>query len=268
MTPIRRAFADLSIGQVHFASCGDAAAPAVLLLHQTPRSWLEYRAVLPAIGTRFRAIAMDTPGFGDSAALQGPASIEGWAAVAVELLDALSIAQAHVIGHHTGGVIALHLAAAHAPRVASLVLSSTPFTGEAFRRARRERPPIDAVEPSGDGSHLAALWQRRQPFYPPGRPALLEAFVRDALKVSGDVEGGHRAVASYRMEDHIGRVTQPTQLIRAVDDPFAAPHLLELQAQLPQARVAEIAGGMVPLPDQLPEAFARNVLGFLDGLAA
>ena len=246
MTPIRRTFADLSVGQVHFASCGDAAAPAVLLLHQTPRSWLEYRAVLPLIGKRFRAIAMDTPGFGDSAALHGTASIEGWAAVAIELLDALSIT----------------------PRVASLVLSSTPFTGEAFRRARSERPPIDAVEPSGDGSHLAALWQRRQSFYPPDRPDLLEAFVRDALKVSGDVEGGHRAVASYRMEDHIGRVSQPTLLIRASDDPFAAPHLPELQVQIPHARVAEIAGGMVPLPDQLPEAFARAVLGLVEGLYA
>jgi len=265
VTPIRRAFADLSVGQVHFASCGDVAAPAVLLLHQTPRSWLEYREVLPLLGARFRVIAMDTPGFGDSAALHGPASIEGWAAVALELLDALSIAKAHVVGHHTGGVIALHLAAAQAPRVASLVLSSTPFTGEAFRRARRERPPIDAVEPSGDGSHLAALWQRRQSFYPPDRSELLEAFVRDALKVSGDVEGGHRAVASYRMEDHIGRVTQPTLLIRASDDPFAAPHVPELQALLPHARVVEIVGGMVPLPDQLPAAFAQAVLAFLEG---
>jgi pimeloyl-ACP methyl ester carboxylesterase len=264
VTTIRRAFVELSIGQVHFASCGDLAAPAVLLLHQTPRSWLEYRAVLAPIGQRFRVIAMDTPGFGDSAPLRGPVSIEGWAAVAVELLDTLSIAQAHVVGHHTGGVIALHLAAAHAARVASLVLSSTPFTGEAFRRARRERPPIDAVAPSSDGSHLAALWQRRQPFYPAARPDLLEAFVRDALKVTGDVEGGHRAVAAYRMEDHIGRVTQPTLLIRATDDPFASPHLPELQAQVAQARVAEIAGGMVPLPDQLPEAFARTVLAFLD----
>lgn len=267
MTRIRRAFADLSIGQLHFASCGDPAAPAVLLLHQTPRSWLEYREVLPLIGTRFRAMAMDTPGFGDSAALPGPASIEAWAAIAVELLDTLSIAQAHVVGHHTGGVIALHLAAAHAPRVASVVLSSTPFSGDAFRCARRERPPIDAVEPSGDGSHLAALWQRRQSFYPPQRPDLLEAFVCDALKVTGDVEGGHHAVAAYRMEDHIGRVTQPTLLIRASDDPFAAPHLPELQAQLPQAQIVEIAGGMVPLPDQMPRAFAQAVLGFLDGLA-
>lgn len=264
MTTPRRAFADLSVGQVHYASCGDAAAPAVLLLHQTPRSWTEYREVLPLIGGRFRAIALDTPGFGDSAPLRGPASIEGWAAVAVELLDALSIERAHVVGHHTGGVIALHLAAAHAPRVASVVLSSTPFTGEAFRRARRERAPIDAVEPREDGSHLAALWQRRQGFYPPNRPELLEAFVRDALKVAGDVEGGHRAVASYRMEAQIQRVTQPTLLIHAGDDPFAAPHLPELQAHLPQARVTRIDGGMVPLPDQLPQAFARAVLAFLE----
>lgn len=261
---IRRAFADLSAGQLHYASCGDATAPAVLLLHQTPRSWLEYREVLPLLGERFfRAIAMDTPGFGDSAPLRGVPSIEGWAAVVVELLDALSIAQAHVVGHHTGGVIALQLAAAHPARVASLVLSSTPFTGESFRRARRERAPIDAVEPSADGSHLAALWQRRQAFYPPGRPELLEAFVRDALKVSGDVEGGHRAVASYRMEDHIGRVTQPTLLIRATDDPFASAHAAELQAHLPHARLADIAGGMVPLPDQLPAAFAEALLQFL-----
>lgn len=265
MPRIHRAFADLSIGQLHYASCGDAAAPVVLLLHQTPRSWLEYGEVLPLIGARYRAIAMDTPGFGDSAPLHEAASIEGWAAVAVELLDALAIPQAHVVGHHTGGVIALHLAATHAARVASLVLSSTPFTGAEFRRLRRERPPIDAVEPSADGSHLAALWQRRQAFYPPGRPELLEAFVRDALKVTGEVEGGHRAVASYRMEDHIGRLTQSTLLIRAGDDPFASPHVPELQAQIPQARVVEIEGGMVPLPDQLPQAFAQAVLAFLDG---
>ena len=133
---VRRAFADLSIGQVHYASCGDAGAPAVLL-HQTPRSWLEYRAVLPLLGRRWRAIAIDTPGFGDSAPLPGPASIEGWAAVAAELLETLAIPHAHVVGHHTGGVIALHLAAAFAPRVASLVLSSTPFVDEALRHSQR-----------------------------------------------------------------------------------------------------------------------------------
>ncbi|WP_432730496.1 alpha/beta fold hydrolase [Variovorax sp. W6] len=263
---IRRAFADLSVGQVHYAACGDPAAPAVLLLHQSPRSWAEYRAVLPLIGGSRRVIAMDTAGFGDSADGGVPASIEQWARVAGELLDALNIGQADVVGHHTGGVIAVELAAALPQRVRSLVLSSTPYTDESFRRARAERPPIDEVAPSEDGSHLTALWQKRQGFYPAGRPDLLEAFVLDALKVGHRVEEGHRAVASYRMEDRIGLVAQPVLIVRATEDPFAAPHAAELKHHLPQARIVDVEGGMVPLPDQLPEAFARTVLDFLETL--
>jgi len=264
---IRRAFADLSVGQVHHASCGDPGAPAVLFLHQTPRSWAEYREVLPRVGRRYHAIAMDTVGFGDSAAAPWPPSIERWAQVALELLDALHIRHAHVVGHHTGGVIAVELAAAAPERVGALVLSSTPFADDAFRRGRANRPAIDAVEPSDDGSHLAAMWRKRQAFYPAGRPDLLEAFVLDALKVSGPLEGGHHAVAAYRMEDRIGLVTQPTLVIRAPDDPFASAHAAELAGRLPNARIVDIEGGMVPLPDQLPEAFAQAVHDFLDGLA-
>ncbi|SEF33415.1 alpha/beta hydrolase [Variovorax sp. NFACC27] len=262
---IRRAFADLSVGQVHYAACGDPASPAVLLLHQSPRSWTEYRAVLPLIGAHRRAIAMDTAGFGDSADGGVPASIEQWASVARELLDALNITQVDVVGHHTGGVVAVELAAAFPERVRSLVLSSTPYTDEPFRKARAQRPPIDEVAPSEDGTHLAALWQKRQGFYPPGRPDLLEAFVLDALKVER-VEEGHRAVASYRMEERIDRIVQPVLIVRATEDPFAAPHAAELQHHLPQARIVDIEGGMVPLPDQMPEAFARVVLDFLEAL--
>lgn len=262
---IRRAFADLSVGQVHYAACGDPASPAVLLLHQSPRSWAEYRAVLPLIGAHRQAIAMDTAGFGDSADGGVPASIEQWARVARELLDALNITQVDVVGHHTGGVVAVELAAAFPERVRSLVLSSTPYTDEPFRKARAQRPPIDEVAPSEDGSHLAALWQKRQGFYPPGRPDLLEAFVLDALKVER-VEEGHRAVASYRMEERIDRIVQPVLIVRATEDPFAAPHAAELQHHLPQARIVDIEGGMVPLPDQMPEAFASVVLDFLEAL--
>jgi pimeloyl-ACP methyl ester carboxylesterase len=263
---LRRAFADLSVGQVHYAECGDPQTPAVLLLHQSPRSWAEYREVLPLIGARFRAIAMDTVGFGDSVAGDFPASIEQWARVACELLDALHIGRADVVGHHTGGVIAIELAASFPDRVRRLVLSSTPFTDEAFRLARAGRPPIDEVVPSGDGTHLAALWQRRQAFYPPDRPDLLEAFVLDALKASGSPEDGHRAVAAYRMEDRIHCIAHPTLILRATQDPFASPHAAELRGHLSNARIVDIEGGMVPLPDQMPGPFAQAVLAFLETL--
>jgi pimeloyl-ACP methyl ester carboxylesterase len=262
---IERGYARLPHGQMHYATCGAAHAPVVLLLHQTPRSWAEYRAVLPLLGTSWRAIAMDTAGFGESDPVPTP-SIEAWADAAAQLLAVLHIERCHVVGHHTGGVIAVELAARHASRVSALVLSSTPFTNAAFRAARAQRPAIDAVEPSADGSHLALLWRQRQAFYPADRPDLLHAFVLDALKVRSDLEAGHRAVAAYRMEDRIVSIQQPTLLIRATDDPFAAPHAAEWLAHLPQAQVVDIAGGMVPLPDQLPRVFADAVLRFLHGV--
>lgn len=88
----------------------------------------------------------------------------------------------------------------------------------------------------------------------------------DALKVGGRLEEGHRAVASYRMEDRIAKIVQPALIVRATDDPFAAPHAAQLQAHLPHALTVDIAGGMVPLPDQLPDAFAAAVTDFLDAL--
>ena len=48
---------------MHYAECG-RGPDTVLCLHQTPRSWDEYRETLPRLGERYRAIAMDTPGMG------------------------------------------------------------------------------------------------------------------------------------------------------------------------------------------------------------
>lgn len=262
---IRRGFVELEAGQLHYAECGPRDAEAVLLLHQTPRSWTEYRPVLPFLGVRYRAVAMDTVGFGDSVVPAWPATIEGWALAARCLLDALGIDRAHVVGHHTGGVVAVELAAAFPERVDRLVLSSTPFTDAGFRRERAQGPPIDEVEPAEDGAHLVALWRKRQPFYPQRRPDLLTAFVIDALEVIDRVEEGHRAVASYHMEDRIARVTQPALVIRAGADPFASPHAAALCARLANGRLVDIDGGMVPLPEQMPEAFATVVRDFLAG---
>ena len=265
LATIKRSFATLSDGQIHYAECGPSDGEVVLFLHQTPRSWAEFRDVLPIVGQRYRAIAMDTIGFGDSVVPPWKGTIERWAAVVAEFLICLGVQTAHVAGHHTGGVIAIELAAARPDLVGKLVLSSTPFTDQAFRDARLGKPGIDEVEVMADGSHLAALWKRRQSFYPAGRPDLLQAFVLDALKVFDNVEYGHTAVASYRMEDRINLVQHKTLIIRAMADPFASPHAPELLARMPAARIVEIKQGMVPLPDQLPLEFAGEVLAFLDG---
>lgn len=260
MTGIRLAYAEVSRGQVHYAECG--FGPPVVLLHQTPRSWDEYREVLPLLGRTHRAIAMDTIGFGASAPLVDH-SIEVYAETVVEFFDALGLDRTALVGHHTGGIVAVEVAARAPKRIRRLVLSSTPYVDAEARRRRRLRPPIDLVDVDPDGKHLTELWQRRQGFYPPGRPDLLTRFVRDALVLGDDVEKGHQACGRYWMEDRIGLVECPVLCLGAAADPYAFGELEPLSSRIPQAVVSVVEGGTVALMEQCPEQVAELIAEFL-----
>jgi pimeloyl-ACP methyl ester carboxylesterase len=265
MNPIERSFVKTRSGTLHIAACGEGFP--VLLLHQTPRSWDEYRDVLPLLGAAYRAIAMDTAGFGDSPPLDGTNTIERWAEVAFDLLDALGIGRAAVVGHHTGAAIALEMAAAQPSRVPALVLSACPFVDAARRaNAHNGKPVIDEVAPSTDGSHLTALWQRRMPFYPPGDIDLLQRFMADALKAGPLAVEGHHVVGRYVMEARTPLVTSPTLVLAPTEDPHVYPVAPKVAAAIAGSRLLPIEGGMVPLPDQLPVAFSQAVTDFLSSL--
>ncbi|MFW6033548.1 MAG: alpha/beta fold hydrolase [bacterium] len=260
MSGLRKGYADTSFGQVHVVELGTGSP--VLLLHQTPRSWDEYAELLPLLGRRVRAIAMDTIGFGASAPL-AEHSIGNYAAAAIELLDALGIDEVDLLGHHTGGVVAVEVAARAPERVRRAVFSSTPYIDAEARKQPSRRAPIDPVTERADGAHLVELWRRRQDFYPPDRPDLLSRFVRDALTLGPDAERGHEAVSAYRMEERVGRISCPVLCLGASADPFAFPDLERLAAQLPAAETAVIDGGMIPLMEQRAAEVAELVLEFL-----
>ncbi|MFI7062400.1 alpha/beta fold hydrolase [Kribbella sp. NPDC050124] len=250
---VRRGYADTPVGQLHYAEAG--TGPAVLLLHQTPRSHDEFRELQPLLADR--SIAMDMLGFGLSAVLGKPQTIEQYAAGAFALLDALSIDEAALLGHHTGAAVALEMAAAHPERVRALVLSSPPWTKHAHSVS------VDVVETDAAGTHLVDLWSMRRPYYPDS-PQLLERFVRDALAV--DPAEGHRACRRYRIEDRIGLVTAPVLLIGATADPFALPNIPVLQERLTAARSVDtvlVDGGMIPLMEAHAQEVADVVGDFL-----
>ncbi|MEV1179137.1 alpha/beta fold hydrolase, partial [Nonomuraea sp. NPDC049784] len=142
MTSVRRRYVDTRFGQMHLAECG--SGPPVLFLHQTPRSWTEYIRVLPIAGGHVHAMALDTLGFGQSAGT-GEFSIERFADGVEAVLDALGLSQVALVGHHTGAVIALEVAARDSSRLSALVLSAMPHVTPGRRERMRERPPLDHV---------------------------------------------------------------------------------------------------------------------------
>lgn len=267
MPPLEISHVATAAGRIHIACAGEGYP--VLLLHQTPRSWDEYRDVLPLLGQRFRVIAMDTPGFGASDALPpGQASIENWARVARALLDELGIAEAAVVGHHTGAVTAIEIAAAAPERVGALVLSACPFVDAERRAAQSNAHVIDDVEVKADGSHLLELWRGRQPLYPVGDTELLTRFMIDALRVGAMAAEGHRIVGRYPMEARIGKVSCPTLVLAPRLDPYAYPAASRIVNAIAGSVLREVEGAMVPFPDQMPDVFAGLVGDFIGDFVA
>jgi pimeloyl-ACP methyl ester carboxylesterase len=258
-----RSFIPIPAGVMHVAQSGSGAP--IVLLHQTPRSWDEFRDVVPLLGERFHAIAIDTIGFGDSSRPAWPSasdSIEQWAEATIGVLDALGLERATIVGHHTGSVTAMEIAASHPGRVDKLILSAPAFVDDEHRALYGEKPPVDDVEHVLDGSHLQALWSMRAPFYP-ADVGLLDRFVVDAIKAGERAGGGHLTVARYDMESRLPLIKAPTLIIAPTEDPFAYPEIQKLRPHMPSATVVDLPGGMIPAPDQLPAEFAALVADFV-----
>ena len=256
---IIRRYIDGPSGQIHIAETG--RGPSVLLLHQTPRSWDEFREVMIRLQRRLHLLAIDLPGMGASDQHPDGPSIENYASAAAAAIEQSGRGPMAVCGHHTGGVVAIELAASRPHLVERLILSSTPWIDAKERARRALKQPIDTVEPHPDGSHLLGLWNQRAPFYDSNTDQLTR-FVRDALRAD-DPAAGHRAVGRYRMEEAVERVRCPVTLVEHAADPFASPHTPMLRQRFTAAQVAVIKGGKVPL-EATATAFASALLAAVE----
>jgi pimeloyl-ACP methyl ester carboxylesterase len=155
---MRRGFASHGDGAVHLRWAGEG--PALVALHESPRSSLSLLPLVAGLAGRRTVITLDTPGYGhsDPLAADRPEGAD-YAAAFVRVFDALGLARAPVYGTHTGAALAVHLALDHAARVSALLLDGfgvfTPEEQVDFRD--RYLAPF---APAWDGSHVAALWSR------------------------------------------------------------------------------------------------------------
>jgi pimeloyl-ACP methyl ester carboxylesterase len=259
-------YADTRFGQIHYAEAGQQINSTLLLLHQTPRSHDEFAEVLPLLARQHHVVAIDMLGFGLSAKPHRDQAIEQYAAGALAALDALGIGDAAVLGHHTGAIVAIEVAASAPGRIRQLVLSSPQYTDATWRARHADGPGVDDATAAADGSHLVKLWSQRSPYYPPDRPDLLNRFIRDCLAPGVDPRQGHLACARYEMEDRIGYVTADVLILAADADPFALPGVKPTEQALTNARSVTthlIEGGMIPLMEQKAAEVAEVTLDFL-----
>jgi 2-hydroxymuconate-semialdehyde hydrolase len=102
--------ARVSAGEIAYADEGQG--PAVLLLHGFPTSSHLWRDLVPILAPKFRVIAPDLLGYGDSEKPKEPEALTiRWQAKAMrELLRSLDEDEVAVVGHDIGGGVAQLLA--------------------------------------------------------------------------------------------------------------------------------------------------------------
>jgi 2-hydroxymuconate-semialdehyde hydrolase len=182
---------------------------------------------LPAIGERYRALAFDLIGFGDT--IDPPECTYGmkaWVDHVVQFMDALGLEKATLVGNSLGGWLCLEFGAQHPDRVDKLIPMGP---GGRFRDdARNEaeephRKRIQEYSPSREKMSKLVL----DYVYAPDRipDELVEARLEQSLKP----EAGERyaAMAESRARDHVdypldeavlSQLDRPTMIVHGLND--------------------------------------------------
>ena len=114
---------------LHMAITDEGRGVPVLAIHGLPGSHRDFRYVAASVLSLggIRLIRPDLPGFGDSPVqLLRSLKVSDRAALILELMDALEIETAAVMGHSMGCAIACEAAAQQPDRVKALVLIASP----------------------------------------------------------------------------------------------------------------------------------------------
>lgn len=283
---LTRGYANTPRGQIHYAEIGEGAP--LILLSESPRTHRQFLRLLPLLAPHFRAIAIDTPGYGNSDAPPLPITIPGLTACIVDFLDALGIARAHVLGIHTGNKIAACLAADWPERVERIVLLGHTHSIIPDREARNAaiQPIFDNYLPhyaeTADGAHLVRDWtganaNMHSLWWPPkllfGRSVSTidiedaESRVTDYVLGWRNTVAVYKAVFVYDLADAYRRIAAPTLVLELLtpQEMHYGEQAASIAAMMNDGHAAAIEAAYLAAPQEQPHDIARIAVPFLQG---
>lgn len=108
----------------------EGSGEAILLIHGMGGSSKTWSGVIPMLAEKYRVIAPDLLGHGQSDKPRGDYSVGAFAVLLRDLLDELGVSRATVVGHSLGGGVAMQFAHQHRQYCERLVLISSGGFGD------------------------------------------------------------------------------------------------------------------------------------------
>ncbi len=269
------------------------SGPPVLLLHGYPQTHAIWHRMAGTLAARFRVVAADLRGYGDSTKPEttpdhAPYSKRAMAQDLVEVMDRLGARSFHVVGHDRGARVGHRLALDHADRIRSLtVLDIAPTlamyeqTDLAFARAYyhwfflAQRAPLPerliGAEPEFFLREKLRGWsQGRWPFEDAAFAEYLRCF-KDPATIHASCEDYRAAIGIDLDHDRADRDTGRRvrcPLLALWGERGTVHRRFRPLEEWRRVAQAEVSGGPLHcghyLPEEVPDEVLRTLVPFLE----
>lgn len=274
IAPWREEFVDTPEIRLRYLEWGDPAGEPLLLLHgigQTAHTWAYFAT---AIKHRYRVIAIDQRGHGDSG--WAPDSDYSTTAHGRDLdavIERLKLAAFALIGFSMGGRNAMGLASRHPAKVSRLVIVEA--------GPERPRPGASQARQFMSGADLASsvedFVERAIRFNPRrSREALRESLLHNLRQLPGGawtwkydpiLRDPNRRLSPWGdLWQALAKIGCPTLIVRGADSPVLPPEQAARMVEtIPDARIVTISAAGHTVMGDNPVEFEAKVKAFLVG---
>lgn len=249
--------------------------PVVLLHAGLFADWFQPLLTEPAFAMRHRVLSVHRVGYAGSSRIAGPVSIARQAAHVQTLMRHLGIARAHIVGHSSGGNIALQLALDAPQQVHSLSLLEPALpVGTSDERMLATRQAAMAAITEGwrkgdragavDGFMRMVSGPAYRAAFERALPGVFERGVADAETFFGQELP---ALGAWHLtREDAGRIAQPVLAVMGAKSPEVSP-IWTARQQLLLTSLPNVEGFVLPdathlLHVQNPRAMAHALADF------
>lgn len=244
-------------GSLDVGVIDDGEGVPLVLVHGGESDRTQFTALRAGLGTGIRAISYDQRDSGIAVNPPTPYTLEVLADDLVDVLDALGLDRAHLLGTSFGGALVQHAALRHPSRVASIILIATTPSFDLGREA------VDRLMnmPHDERAHAAPPF-----FFTPEGQA--ERFAGPAQTLTRRTpeqsERRHAAGRQHEVSDRLKDITAPTLIVHGTEDLLATwEGALLMQERIPNAELRAIEGGRHGIAVEYSDTVARWVREFL-----
>jgi pimeloyl-ACP methyl ester carboxylesterase len=259
--------------EIHYRASSGTGRP-VILVHGNSSSSGTWRGLLDGpLGQRYRLLALDLPGHGQSARAADPAvySLPGYAATLAGFAQATGAAEAVIVGWSLGGNLAFEAVPA-LPQAAGFVVFGAPPVATAAQMPEAFLPnPAMNVGFTAEVSPEEARAYATS-FLAPGSAYPLDDFVADILATDGTARSALLAsIGEGRFADQLAIVTaldRPVAILQGEDEQLVSRDFLE-RLSIPalwRGSVQIVPGAGHATHLEAPEAFTGLLDEFLADL--